>query len=192
MKLESSSNLFLALVLVPFFVACGGGGGGSSSGGSADVPVVGTDVTGSYRAVGVECYNSSATVLKAVATVDSGYTETLTISKNSYEGYSNSTGCSSRETGRIVYDSTAYTVSISNRKTTTASFSTCSHTMNLTASLGTISPTGITAAVNHNATEPDRTFSAFKNTSNGAIGLVTFIQVVGSPSDICFMIYQQI
>ena len=186
--LKTAACIFTLLSIT----ACGGGGGGASSAGSGVTPVVGTDVTGSYRAVGVECYNNSLSALTAVATIATGYTETLVINKNAYESVSNSSGCSSRENGRIVYDSTAYTAAISNRTTTTASLTTCSHTVNFTATLGSISPSSITSGVDHNGTRVDQTFSAFKSTSTGAIGLLSVIQVVGAPTDICFLVYQQI
>ncbi|MDZ4081592.1 MAG: hypothetical protein U1E10_01530 [Bdellovibrionales bacterium] len=193
MKLDRSVIHIAGGVLsIATLAACGGGGGGSSAAGSGVVAVVGTDVTGTYRAIGVECYNNTLSTLTAVASIAAGYTETLTINKNAYEVTINTTGCSSRENGRLVYNSTDYTAALTNRTTTTASQGTCSHAVNFSASLGSVSPNSFTAAVNHNGTEVDRTVSAFKSTSTGAIGIFSTIQVVGSPSDLCFLVYQQI
>lgn len=185
----------LVLILV-FIIGCGNSGSSGST--SAATTVEGADYSGSYRLAGVECYNSSLSTLTASATLGSGSsTGTLTITGNTLKSKSTSqTGCISTTNAKIVFtakSSTIGTVAITGQSTTTSTEASCPYTYSLSAvSGGTITPSSFSTSVTHNGTPSDVNADYVRNSSNSAVGLLSVLQVSGSSSDLCFLVYQKL
>lgn len=173
----------IILVTLLFITGCGGSGG---DGGAA---IQGSNQTGSYRFIGVMCFDNSFNVT-ATAAVDAQTVTTLTINGNSATSQNISSSCSVNNTYTIVFDDTNDTVTHSNRLFTTSNQSSCSLTWGLTpVSGGTIIPSSISGTYTHNQTVSDLV-GEYAVDSSGNLLFLSTLAVSGSPSDWCYLLYQ--
>jgi hypothetical protein len=187
---------FFRYLVILICVSCGGGDGDGGAGAAA---VRGLNLTGVWRWIGVECYNSSFTTLTAAAIKAAGsYNSNISINGNAGISQSvNTSGCTS--TWNYSFEATL-TQGDSNGGygqisvgATTANNSTggsCTFTANLTAVSGSISPTTITSTYSHQQAIPAVTYEFLYDPPYLAIP--STIQVPSSPTDICLLIYEKL
>jgi hypothetical protein len=187
----------LALVLV---AACGSGGDSSpSSGGSS---IQGKNFTGVWRVSGVMCLNSSYQLTSSYAVAAGSSTYQWEINGNSStEVMVSSSSCRTNLTSSVVFTETSQSSALSVGNLSFGSFSaaiptgqgSCSYTFNLTKTSGaTITPTTITSSYNNGQviSGPINANYIYSSTSNPPTLLMsTVIQVVGSPTDACFLVF---
>jgi hypothetical protein len=167
-----------------YITGCSGSGGGGGTG------IQGSNQSGTYSFVGVECYDNLITTSTALALVDTQTDTTLTINGNSAVSQNVSASCLVNYAFSVLFDAEDYTVTYSNRVYTTSNQSSCSLTWGLTPlSGGTIVPSSISATYTHEQTEPVF-IGEYDTAPNGDIYFLSNLTVSGSPSDLCFLIYQ--
>lgn len=179
-----------ALFSLILLVGCGKGGGG----GASSTSVEGTDYSGTYEFSGVECYNSSLTQLTSVyLSAASSPTERLAISGNTASTTDTAAGCSTQEQSKVVFtrQGTEYgTFTVTSRSVTTSPGGSCTLNFSLTKNSGSdLTSTTFSATYSNNSNPAGLTGEYLRNTSTGAIGLLSSLKVNGSPSDLCFLIY---
>ncbi len=174
------------LILILMLTACKGSDSGSAA------SVEGQDLTGAYRALEVRCYTDNT--LQTV-TARSGFdvaspTINISISGNSSTGKNTDSSCVVTTNGRIVGNSSTQLLSFSGQTTTTSTGASCSQTVTFqNISGGNINPASLNVTANHNGTKPDTQGTYVVSPVDGSIWLYTVLQVQGSPSDKCFIIY---
>lgn len=183
-------KLQLTVLFSLFIISCGGSGGG----GAGDLPVEGVDLTGVYRLSRVSCVNSAGTAVTATANISvSSPTSTMTINKNQFSTQTLSGSCSSLTKGKIIFSDDS-TVDITGVSTTTSTQGSCAFTTTLVPqSGGTITPSSTTATINHNGTPPDFLDAGYVIDDDVTIiGIFSTFTVSGSPTDLCFIVYERI
>lgn len=173
-------------------------GCGSEEEKGGDVPTIdGTDMTGTYRAIGVECYNSNGPLSAAANFTEDSPVETITIDGNSFESSTVSNSCTVRISGRMVFtaesdtSSGGYgTMAISYNPVEITGGSPCSYefTWDLVDNSPNIIPASKSATYSDGDTISDNSSIYLYNSSHA--GLLSVLQVSGSPTDLCFMIYR--
>lgn len=192
-----SFRIVAFLISTTILAACSGGGSG---GGSSTSPAVeGLDLSGTWRFAGVECYDSSLQNLTALATPTSDSSVgTAVIDRNQITSQSIGTGtCNVTTQGSFTANLESGT-SESGYGTgvfgaTTASVipaSACTTTTSFNMDQGTISPATLNSTYSDSQVTPQRTFEFVINPPY--LGFTSLIQVVGRPTDICFLIYQKL
>lgn len=185
----------LAFGVFAFCVSCGG----SDSGGGGTPAVQGLNLTGSWRWLGVECYNSSLTTLTALATKAAGsYNSNISINGNTGISQSvNPEGCTSTSTYSFVANLTQGDssggygqISVGESTAVNSTGGSCTFTANLTAVSGSVSPTTITATYSNNQPITAVTYEFVYNPPYLAIP--STIQVPTNPTNICFLIYEKL
>jgi hypothetical protein len=203
MKLSRRIDLSLPISLTIFFTAASslfGCGKAEEEINAATVAASGEDYSGSYRSVGFECYDNSGSMLTAAGTNTTGSaSSTITLTRNTYESVSVSSSCTVRMSGSIVFTKTSETSSghLGSVRMTPTSISlpgssTC--TLGLSWSLlsgsPSITPSSITTTWTASSPLTSTSADYIKNAS--FIAMTSALQVVGYPTDICFLIYQKL
>ncbi len=161
--------------------------------------VEGDDHSGTYRNIGVECYDSSQSLSALAGYSSSSPVGTLIISGNSTESTTVSSSCTARARGRAVFtrqgSGSGYTYGSVTLTTTsmTTSSSSCSFTQTFVPVSGSpsISPGSINMSYSSSTSTGSVTGDYIHNDS-GYIALLTALQVSGYPSDLCFYIFDRI
>ena len=178
-------------IILPAFLILLGCNNDSSS---SDVAVEGFDLSGNYRLAGVECYNSAGTALTASALLDPGYTSNVAISGNSLitQSAGGVGGCTARETRRVVFTESTSVLTLSNASLTTSTGTPCTFNYSFTNSTGAITPTTFSSTSDPESPGADITTNALRNTTTGAIGVLSIIQSVSSSTDICLLVLMKL
>lgn len=183
-------------VLALLIMGCSQSGGGGSSNGPA---LQGTDMSGSWRMTQVSCFDSSFENVTASATIAAGSaTSTATINKNTLVEESFGTGgCRVNFNRSAVFNivegdrSGGYgtgSFGATNAEVTTGA--SCSGTVNLTVTQGSMTPTTFTSTYTNGQSVAARDFEFL--TTSTTFAMPSLIQVDGSPTDICLLIYQKL
>lgn len=167
---------------------------GEDAPGNSPAAVEGADYSGTYSLAGVECYNSAGTAQTAAADfTGSTSAETITVSGNSATIKDTSGSCVGTETAKLVFtasDPSYGTFALSNRSTSTSTGGTCSFGYTLNAlSGGAITPSSFNNTFYQGAMPSPFSASYIRNSTTGTIGLFTVLQVSGSSTDLCFLVY---
>jgi hypothetical protein len=187
-------NIFFTLIL-PFLSACGGDSGTTSNSQS----IQGLNLSGSWRWIGVECYNSTFSTRTAVATIAAGsYSSTTTINGNTATVQAiNASGCALSYSNSIVANLTngdssggIGTLTEGSASATISTGGSCSFSANLTVASGSISPTSISTSYNQGQNISGNTYEFIYNPPY--LGIPSTLQVPGSPTNICLLIYQKL
>jgi hypothetical protein len=197
-------NTFLTLTFL-LLSSCGSDGDSTSgTGNTGGGAVQGKDFTGTYRRMFIECYSSAFDDLTAFATfTSSSPTETIGLNGNSFELSSAYSSCSYRSSGRMVFseESSSGGASSGTLQKTTNSVSvsqvgscTRTWTWNLSTSpetSGVIMPSSISETVT-SSTTPETRSMTYLYDPNGYILIFSSLQVVGRPTDLCFIAYKRL
>ena len=190
------------LVLGTFLiVSCGGSsGGGSGSGGG----VQGRDFTGLWRVSGVLCFNSSGAVTSTYNLAGGASTFEWTINgNNTTETYFNGS-CRTNLSQTYVFTQTqdagsGVTAGTTQKGGGTASITTgqgsCSYTYNITKSSGSdITPTTLSITYSNGQTTSSGSsiYAHVSSSTPPALLTPTILQVVGSPTDVCYLVFGQV
>ncbi len=161
--------------------------------------IQGLNLSGSWRWIGVECWDSSFTTRTAVATVGAGsYSSTTTINGNTATAQAiSSSGCTVNYSQSFVAtltsgDSTGGVGNISTGSTTasTSNGGSCSLSATLNVTSGSITPTTINTAYTQGQSVPGQTYEFVYNPP--ILAIPSTLQVPSSPTDICLLIYQKL
>jgi len=177
----------LVLVIASLLFGCV-----KSDGGSATATIEGQDLSGAYRALEVRCYtdNTLSTVTARSSFDAASPTTNISISGNSFVSKNADSGCILTTSGRIVGNSTTQLLSFSGQTTTTSTAATCNQTTTFQTIIGgAIIPGSFNSVGTHNGTKADSQASYAVSPVDGSVWLFTVLQVQGSPSDKCFLIY---
>jgi hypothetical protein len=189
-----------SLIVTCFFMlSCQKDSGGSS--GSSSAPIVGLDLTGVWRFSGVGCFNTdgdmtaaylpsaSSAVSTTTVTGNTIYTEALSSSGQTCKvSYSRrieailEDGDSSGGWGSGTYGATTATV-------TPGSYCSTPLTLELVEG-GTITPTSLNTYYTQNQSINSQTFSFIYGPPY--LFIAALFQVVGRPSDVCFLVHEKI
>lgn len=168
----------MAISFLIFAIACAKGGGGSSS------SVIGTDVSGTYMFDDVECYNASLTTLTNASTYTGAYSDTVTISGNSFSEVSTAGSCTINDSGSIVVNSNG--LSLSGIKITSATSGSCTQT--LTLNNANISPNSVSTTYSTNQSLSNITNATYLwNPTTKALGILSTYADGGG--GYCFLVY---
>lgn len=186
-------KIFFFFLLVSLF-GCAKPESESLGSGMIYTPVEGTDFTGKYSLSGVECYSSGG-ALTAAASITSGtLSDVLDIYRNTVSELTSGSSCNAETKAKIVFnpsDPSYGYLNITNQTTTTNTANNCSITMSLSyLSGGVITPSSITVSFENNGNPGDVTNGVYLNNSDhSALAILSGLKVMGSSSDLCFMIY---
>lgn len=186
----------LALIVLPIATACSGSGGGETNNNSI---VSGLDLSGAWRQVGVECYDSSLQNLTAVGTIATGSSAATTvISGNTLSSESiNSDSCKTSSSRSIVANLSSGTSSggygTGSLGATAISInpgSSCTQTTSFNMTQGNINPSSFSTTYTQGEPVTSQSFEFIINPPY--LALTSLIQVVDRPTDICFLIFQKL
>ncbi len=174
-------TLLFILFCVVLNISCSGGSSGSSSGSPS---IEGTDYSGTYNFNNIQCYNTALTTLTNATTISGGFSDTLTVSGNSYSGVAIAGSCTINYSGKIVVNSSG--LSLSNRVVTSATSGSCTQTLNLNGT--TITPTSVVSTYTTNQSHSSVSNTPYIwNASTKAFGLLSnFSDGTGGH---CFLVY---
>lgn len=172
------SILFLSLFI---FISCSKSSDSSGSG------VTGVDMSGTYNLKGVECYNASLSTLTSSATYNSGYTDVVTITGNSFTETSTTSNCVVSYSSNIVFKD-ANKMDMTSYKVSSATNNSCSQTSSFSSS--SITPSSKTTVYTTGETFSDTKDAVYiYNSANKVVGILsTFSDGSGG---YCFIIYQK-
>lgn len=186
----------LVSILAIYFCGCSNGSSsGSSSQGST---ITELDLTGTWRFAGVECYDSSMNVTAAGIPSSDSSVSTTTISGNVSATETLGIGSCKIVTNRsIVANLTegnssggAGTGSFGTGSITTQSSKSCSTSITFQMISGSINPSSLSETFTNGDSLSQQSFQFLINPPYFAI--TSLIQVIGRPSDICFLIYESL
>lgn len=195
------TRIMMILCLITFLMSCGGGGSSNSGPVAADIDSL--DLTGVWRSVGIECYDSSLQNITAVGSISpSSSVGTIAIQGNQYTseslGAGSSGSCSVSMSRSIVanlqagdpsYGAGEITVGATSASVDPTT-SSCSLFLSFNMAQGNITPQTLNSTYTHNQPVPQDTGTFIINPPY--LALASLIQVVGRPTDICFFIYQKL
>ncbi|MBX2988321.1 MAG: hypothetical protein KF802_10540 [Bdellovibrionaceae bacterium] len=189
----------MSLVVTVCLTACGGGGFGGGSGGSSETAIEGLDLSGTWRFAGVECYDSSLQNPTAGGIPStSSPVGTSVIKGNQLISEDLSLGtCKISMNRRIVAKLQAGNASggygLGKFGATTASVtpgSSCSVSTSFDMITGNITPTTLSSTYTQGQLVPEQDFEFLLNPPY--LAFTSLIQVVGRPTDICFLIMRRL
>lgn len=202
MKQFSTPYLIVFMTIsISLLSACGGGGGGggSSTGGSGGATVQGLDLTGVWRFIGIECYDSSFQNLTAAGTASaSSAVGTSVVAGNLLQSEDvGNGGCKVTLSRSIVANLQAGNSSggygTGTFGATTAAITpgaSCTLETSFDMALGSVTPSLLSSTYNQGQALPAQNFEFMINPPY--LGLTSLIQVVGRPTDVCFLILQKL
>jgi hypothetical protein len=188
----------IPLILI-LFQSCKSSDSSSSSSSSA---VSGSNKTGTYREIGLECYDTNISAVTSAATFDANSpVTTISISGNTISTTSTSSSCTVRSSGRIEFTETGTgsgysygTFSATMTSTTINSGTSCTQTSTFSVipghSYGSLTPSFI-SSTETNSNTPESINAEYID-NDPYLALPINIAVSGHPTDICFLIYRKI
>jgi hypothetical protein len=188
----------MILGLTTLLMACSGGGG-SGDGGSGGTTIEGLNLTGTWRFAGIECYDSSFQNLTAVGTPSaSSSVGTNSIQGNQLASEDLGTGsCKVLMNRKIVANLQAGdanggygTGKFGVTTASTTPSSSCSLSLSFDMISGSITPATVNSTYTQGQSLPEQSFEFVINPPY--LAFTSLIQVVGSPTDICMLIYQKL
>lgn len=194
---DSMKKRLMILGLITFLMSCGGGGS-SNSGPVAAADVDELNLTGVWRLVGIRCADSSLQNITAEGTVSPGSAaETVVIQGNQYTEESLASSCKvsmsrSINASLVVGDASDGYGTGTLGATSASVFPTSSCTLSIAFNMnfGNISPSTVISTYTQAQSIPQQIFEFLIKPPY--IAITTLIQVVGRPTDICFLIYQKL
>jgi hypothetical protein len=172
------------LLLIPFFLmACAE---------EKDEPSLSFD--GTYSLLGIECKNITTGESSTGYLLNGTLTEQVTISGTNATTVVTTASCVSTYTATIDIDLEGGMLSLNSRNSTTSTTASCSQTYSFTYAGGdfTMTPTSKAVTTTHGGT-PSNISAPFGYSLDGSVIIIYTpdYTVVGSPSDVCFGVYQR-
>lgn len=190
------------LFVVGLLASCGGSGGGSvNTPPGNDSTIQGQNLTGVWRFSSVECYDNNLSLTSYYTLGAGNPVSDWSINGNSTTSSTlNSSTCRTDITRNIVFTpnttTSTYTYGTLAAGAGTASIPTgqgsCSYNYTLTkVSGGDINPTSISATYTNGQSlaASNGEYVHFQTLSPNALAIPSIIQVVGAPTNVCFLVY---
>jgi hypothetical protein len=195
----------LVVILSVFVIAgCGGGAGGGALPGGTGSTISGANLSALWRFARVECYTSglSLTSMYTLAAGDS-VSDWLVVGNNTTSTIVNTSSCRTEISRSYTFTPTGSLGSVSygtfsgssGSANITTGQGSCSYTFSLSkVSGGNITPTSLSISYTNGQFLSAGTgeYVYFPSLSPRALAIPSIIQVVGSPSDVCFLVYESV